>query len=169
MKRILSVAMAAVFAGVMPAVQAQSEPSMEACVQYAEADEVFKAVAAPTVAAYEAAKREARAVYDVAASKAFEAWNAHEAALRNAGVDDYERKAVRVYYAATKEASAAFDAAKKEARAIYAPQMHEAQTAHTETYLAIYVESGGMQSDVWEVQRKLLLRHRELCTQLYGL
>ena len=41
MKRILSVAMAAAFAGAMPAVQAQSIPSMEACAKYAEADAAY--------------------------------------------------------------------------------------------------------------------------------
>ena len=171
MKQIRSVLVAATLASTMPAVQAQGEPSLESCTQYAEADVVFEAAIAQPLAAYEAAEHEAGAAYEAASQEAFAAWNAHEWALIKAGADPdaAELEALRAYGAAMEEASAAFKAAKQEARAIYAPPVHEAQTAHTETYLAIYTESGGMRSDVWEVQRKLILRHRELCTQLYGL
>lgn len=114
MKRILSVAMAAAFAGAMSTVQAQSIPTMETCAKYAEADVVF-----------ETAEAEAQA--HVASSLKADAVAARDAALE------------------------------------------AAQAVLTESYLAIYAEGGGMQSDVWDVMVKLLTHQRQLCTKHYGL
>ena len=158
MKRILSVALATLFAVAMPAVQAQSIPSMEACVKYAEAD-----------AAYNTVDIEARTVRVAAEREPIvslgEAYAAHLAAMKEAGAA-YDDAA---HVAAKKEAFAAYEAAKQEAEAVYEAAMNEAHTVRTQTYLAIYAEGGGMQSDVWEVMMKLLAHQRELCTEHYGL
>ena len=66
MKRILSMVIAAAFAGAMPAVQAQSIPTMEACVMYAEADAAYTTAKQEANAAYYTAEQEADAVYGAA-------------------------------------------------------------------------------------------------------
>ena len=115
MKRIVSLGLAAAFAVAMPAVQAQSIPTMEACAKYAEAD-----------AAYNTAEQEAKAARD---------------AVYNAP-----------YLAPTKEereaARAASAARNAEASAAYEGAIEDARTVLTQTYVAIYAEGGGMQSDV---------------------
>lgn len=44
MKRIVSLTMVAAFTGAMPAVQAQSIPTIEACAKYAEANAAYNTV-----------------------------------------------------------------------------------------------------------------------------
>ena len=58
---------------------------------------------------------------------------------------------------------------KQKAWAASKATIDEAQTVLTETYLAIYAEGGGMQSDVWDVMVKLLNHQRQLCTEHYEL
>ena len=158
-------------AGAMPAVQAQGDPTIEACTRYAEADFAFQGAEAEADAAYEAAEKAAKAAFEAAAyeggdeeNKALpgydEAYAAYDATIRdiNAISNTHYRKAVAAREAALKEAEAARDAAIEEGRYVL-----------TETYLAIYAEGGGVKSDVWDVMVKLLNNQRDRCWQLYGL
>ena len=56
----------------MPAVQAQGDPSIDACTQYAEADIVFENAEVEAEAVYETAKQEAGAVFESAMEILFE-------------------------------------------------------------------------------------------------
>ena len=150
MNRILSVVVAAAFAGAMPAVQAQSIPTMEACAKYAEADVVF-----------ESAQKEAGDVYVAAWRAAGDAFQNKRRTARETAGDNY--------VTVVQEASAVYDAATKKASAAKDTAIEDARTVLTQTYLAIYAEGGGMQSDVWDVMVKLLTHQRELCTEQYGL
>ena len=153
MKRILTAAMAAAFAGVMSAVQAQSIPTIEACAKYAEADAAYNAVEQEAKAVRDAAKPEAgaaRRAASQAAEAAYKAGRGSHNAIHNDGVDAYR-------------------AAMKKPNAVYETAMNEARTVLTQTYVAIYAEGGGMQSDVWDVMVKLLTHQRQLCTEHYGL
>ena len=152
MKRILTAAMAAAFAGAMPAVQAQSIPTMEACAKYAEAD-----------AAYNTVEQEAKAVHEAAAQEAVAAGVAAEQAARDAYEPGGDYKAVQNARAIT------YKTLMKKPDAIYESAIDEARTVLTQTYLAIYAEGGGTQSDVWDVMVKLLTHQRQLCTEHYGL
>ena len=186
MKRILSVALATLFAVAMPAVQAQSIPSMEACVKYAEADAAYTTVVIEAqtiraasvhepIAAMNAATNEAYVAYEAARAakqEAYVAYNAARGALIESGAasdDAAAREAQAVLEAASKEAHVAYEAAKQEADVAYEAAKQEAEAARTQTYLAIYAEGGGVQSDVWDVMVKLLTHQRELCTEHYGL
>ena len=133
MKRILSVAMAAAFAGAMPPVHAQSIPTMEACAQYAEAD-----------AAYNTAEQEYIAAHT--SPLQIDDWD-DETAVKAAYKRERERKE-----AASAALWAALDAlnAARPADAAIDAAIDEALTVLPETYLAVLTEGGGMQSDVWD-------------------
>ena len=176
MKRILSVAMAAAFTVTMPAVQAQGIPTIEACAKYAEADAAYntveqeakavrKAAMKEPWAAYNAAKQEAEAAYAAARDKANAAYGAaYKAAYKAAMKEPWV-----AYNAAKQKAEAVYEAAKQEAEPVYEAAIEDARTVLTQTYLAIYAEGGGTQSDVWDVMVKLLTHQRQLCTEHYGL
>lgn len=152
MNRILSVVVVAAFAGAMPAVQAQSIPTMEACAKYAEAD-----------AAYNTVEQEAKAVRKAARQEALAAGVAAEQAARDA----YEPGGN--YNVVLNARNDTIRALMKKPKAVYEATVNEARTVLTQTYLAIYAEGGGTQSDVWDVMVKLLTHQRELCTEHYGL
>ena len=57
----------------------------------------------------------------------------------------------------------------QEAEAARDAAIEDAQTVYMRTYLTIYTEGGGIQSDVSDVMVKLLTHQRERCTKLYGL
>ena len=153
MKRIVSLGLAAAFAVAMPAVQAQSIPTIEACAKYAEAD-----------AAYNTAEQEAKAVHEAASREAGAASRAAEQAARDAYVPGRDN-----YSLIDKARYDTYRAHMDKPDAVYKAAMNEARTVLTQTYVAIYAEGGGTQSDVWDVMVKLLTHQRQLCTEHYGL
>ena len=92
-----------------------------------------------------------------ACAKYAEADVAYESAEQQAEID---------YHAAMKKAWPGVD---DTAHITRETTMDEARTVLTQTYLAVYAEGGGMQSDVWDVMVKLLNHQRQLCTEHYGL
>ena len=159
-------------AGAMPAVHAQNDPNIEACVQYAEADVVFETAITAADAAYKSAEQEAEA----ATQKTWDAYKAAVKAAQHAARKAADKTADKAVMRAPMAAFAAHEAAKQEANAA----RHEtakaadaatddARTVHTQAYLAIYAEGGGTKSDVWDVMVKLLNHQRNRCTQLFGL
>ena len=147
MKTIRTTVALLVVAGALPAVQAQSIPSVEACIRYAEADAAYEAAVHPVDAAYdaafEAALQQAKAAYVAA----------YEAALQQA-----KAAYVAAYEAAMQPAEAAFEAVKQ-----------PAQQALETAYFASYDLDGGPRSDVQDVMVKLREHHRQRCRELHGL
>ena len=94
-------------AAAIPAVQAQGDPTIEACTRYAEADVVFENTNAEAEAAYEAAMQKAVASYE--AYKATKPWEAYEAAVQEprAVRDAAIQRASDVWAAARQKAFAA--------------------------------------------------------------
>ena len=163
-------------AGAMPAVHAQNDPNIEACVQYAEADVVFETAITAADAAYKSAEQEVEAATQ-------KTWDAYKAAVkaaqhaaRKAADKTADKTADKAVMRAPMAAFAAHEAAKQEANAARHETakaadaaIDDARTVHTQAYLAIYAEGGGTQSDVWDVMVKLLNHQRNRCTQLFGL
>ena len=160
MKRILSVAMAAAFAGAMSAVQAQSIPTLEACAKYAEADVAFNGLVQEAKAAFGASVQD---IYDAHGYDALK--QEHLAAITPPS--DHER--ADALAAKMRAASDAVDAARPALEAARDDTIEAAEIELTQTYLAVYAEGGGTQSDVWEVMVKLLNQQRSLCTEVHGL
>ena len=81
-----------------------------------------------------------------------------------------------VFETAKAEAGNAYDAdvqevraARRDAEAARNAAIEDALNILIQTYLAIYAEDGGTQSDVWDAMVKLLNHQRNRCTKLYGL
>ena len=115
---------------------------MEARARYAEAD-----------AAYNTAEQEAKAVRNAAKPEA--------EAVYKAGRGSYN--------AIHNDGQATYRAVMKKPNAVYEAAVNEARTVLTQTYLAVYAEGGGTQSDVWDIMVRLLTHQRQLCTEHYGL
>ena len=158
--------------GAMPAVHAQNDPTIEACTQYAEADIVFGNAEAEAEAVYQAVRKanvEARRKAAREENKAI--WD-NQATMSPGVSDSKRREASDKLRAAKKNVVAVIEqnhAADKVAKAAREATIEDARTVLAQTYLAIYAEGGGMQSDVWDVMVKLLNHQRNRCTQLYGL
>lgn len=153
MKRILFLSLSVLLISAMSAVHAQSIPTMEACAKYAEADVAYNTAEQEAKAVRDAAKPEAgaaRRAASQAAEAAFKAGRGSYNAIHNDGVDAYR-------------------AVMKKPNAVYEAAIEDARTVLTQTYVAIYAEGGGTQSDVWDVMVKLLTHQRQLCTEHYGL
>ena len=160
----------------MPAVQAQGDPSIDACTQYAEADIVFENAEVEAEAVYETAKQEAGAVFESAMEILFEEAKAEAAykvsAEKEEVLNDVAMQLVFAnaeYAAAVRKGDAIYEAAVKEAEAVFESSLDKAENAIISTYRAAYAEDGGRQSDAWEVMEKLISSHRDRCTELFGL
>lgn len=164
----------------MPAVQAQDNPTIEVCAQYAEADVVFDGAEAAAKAAMTEGRAAESAVVEKHRAALEEAKRIYEEPYLNGSgegrTEAEDEAALSRYDAAREAADAAYKAdipevraARIEAESAYQPAIEEAQAVLTQTYLAIYAESGGMKSDVWEVMVKLINNQRGRCWQLYGL
>ena len=147
---LLFVAVVFAFAVPVPSA-AESHPSIEACIAYAEVDAAYDAVRKEAQAAFLAAIKKAKAAYIKKEAQA--AWEGTQAA----------RDAVR------KEAEAARNAARKKAQAANDATRKEAELARDKAYLSVYKEDGGKQSSLESLMSQLLNRDRTICRELYGI
>lgn len=143
----------------MPAVHAQNDPTIEACAKYAEADAAFETAAVKAANDAYGVDPALREAYRAADRKLSDAMYKH-------GIHSAEHEAIYSEFYAIKER---FDATRLAAASAKKAAIEDARTVRTQTYLAIYAEDGGMQSDVWDVMVKLFNHQRNRCTKLYGL
>lgn len=161
---------------------AESHPSIEACIAYAEADAAYDAANQEANAAYHAAEQEAYAAYNAATNKAEAAFDAAKKEARaayNAAKQSDEAARFRRYgaikraradrKAAKQSAKAAYNAVEQEAKAPRDDAMNKAQIALNTAYVSIYKEDGGKQSSVESVMVQLVDHDRAQCQQLYGI
>ena len=143
----------------LPGFAQEEVPSLDVCIQYAEADVAYADARRASNTAYAAARDAANAVYSAATRETFAARKAARDAAVAAGRFVGGLPGTNIL----REAGAAFDAAMGEADAAREAAMHEARVSHEAAYHAIYAADSGHRKAVPEIMAKLRERHRILC------
>ena len=141
---------------------------MKACIQYAETDVVYDAAVAEVEAAIKDAETTAfRKIHD-----AQMAWDAYAKAVQEAGYNVFSSPPDTIAGSelkALREANSKAETAREDVEAARLAGIVAARADQLASYLNIYTEGGGMQSEVLDVMEKILNHQRNLCTEIYGL
>ena len=144
------------------ALQADNNPSIEACAGYAEADAVYEAALQQAKDARSVAMQPVEVAFRAALQQAKDARTAAMAV-------DGAFRAQDAYKAAERRAWDARAAAEQPLQAAYEAAEQLAVDVLVIGYYASYDRDGGPRSDVHAVMVKLLEHHRQRCSELHGL